>query len=138
MYLGWVGTDVNHRINILSSNDGINFWNKQIYSDTSDYTPALTTCYGHLGIVWTGRDSQNHLNILTTEIIQQVATGMFFHLSQNPGHPMQADIDFSGLEYPAKFAVVGDFDGDGCQEIAVAPDASGSKGNDFWVMKYKS
>ena len=60
----------------------------------------------------------------------------WYHLSPIPGHPMQADIDFSGLGYPAKFAVVGDFDGDGRQEIAVAPVASGSAGNDFWVMKY--
>ena len=49
---------------------------------------------------------------------------------------MQADIDFSGLGFPAKFAVVGDFDGDGLQEIAVAPEAGSSAGNDFWVMKF--
>jgi M6 family metalloprotease-like protein len=58
------------------------------------------------------------------------------HFSQIPGHPMQADLDCSGLSYPAKFAVVGDFDGDRIDEIAVAPEASGSAGNDFWVMKY--
>ena len=58
------------------------------------------------------------------------------HLSPIAGHPMQADIDCSGLGYPVKFAVVGDFDGDGRPEIAFAPEASGSAGNDIWVMKF--
>jgi hypothetical protein len=49
---------------------------------------------------------------------------------------MGADIDFSVLGYPAKFAVVGDFEGDKRPKIAVAPEASGSKGNDFWVMGF--
>jgi len=51
-------------------------------------------------------------------------------------HGMEADLDASGLEYAAKFAVVGDFDGDGHDEIAIAPDTPGSPGNDFWVLKY--
>jgi hypothetical protein len=33
--------------------------------------------------------------------------------------------------------VAGDFDGDGRDEIAVAAFAPGSKGNDFWVMRYR-
>ena len=49
---------------------------------------------------------------------------------------MQADVDFSTLGYPAKFAVAGDFDGDKRHELAVAPQATGSPGNDFWVTKY--
>ena len=36
----------------------------------------------------------------------------------------------------AKFAVAGDFDGDGRDEIAIAQDVGGSRGNDFWVMDY--
>jgi|WetSurSiteA1Bulk_404760.scaffolds.fasta_scaffold01010_5 hypothetical protein len=64
------------------------------------------------------------------------ASKTWFHLSKIPNHPIDADFDCSGLNYPAKFAVVGDFDGDGCCEIAIAPDAPGSKGNDFWVMKF--
>jgi len=47
-----------------------------------------------------------------------------------------ADFDCSGLDFAARFAVAGDFDGDGRSEIAIAPDASGSAGNDFWVMKF--
>ncbi|RSM37368.1 hypothetical protein DMB66_59590 [Actinoplanes sp. ATCC 53533] len=36
----------------------------------------------------------------------------------------------------AKFAVAGDFDGDGRAEIAIAQDAVGTRGNDFWVMDF--
>ena len=59
------------------------------------------------------------------------------HLGQAslPNHPMEADFDCSALPYPAKFAVTGDFDGDGQDEIAVAPEAGRSAGNDFWVMR---
>jgi hypothetical protein len=60
------------------------------------------------------------------------------HLSPMEGHPVEADIDLTTLGFPAKFAVVGDFDGDGQQEIAVAPDAAESAGNDLWVMKFES
>jgi hypothetical protein len=62
----------------------------------------------------------------------------FTHLSPIPGHPIAADFDCSSLNFPAKFAVVGDFDGDGSMEIAVAPVAPGSSGNDFWVVKFNS
>lgn len=53
-------------------------------------------------------------------------------MSPIPNHPLQADIDCSGAQYTAKFAVVADFDGDGRAELVIAPDASGSRGNDFW------
>src|SRR5690349_10267056 len=49
---------------------------------------------------------------------------------------MQADIDCSGTKFPARFVVVGDFDGDGLTEVAAAPDVDSSAGNDLWVMKY--
>ena len=42
----------------------------------------------------------------------------------------------SSSSYAARFAVAGDFDGDGNDEVAVAPEAPGSMGNDFWVMKF--
>jgi hypothetical protein len=38
----------------------------------------------------------------------------------------------------AKFAVVGDFDGDQRDEIAIAPDVGGALGNQFWVMKFEN
>ena len=65
-----------------------------------------------------------------------VALQLWDHLSPVINHPMQADIDCSRLQHPAKFAIVGDFDGDEADELVVVPDAGGSKGNDFWVMKF--
>jgi hypothetical protein len=65
-----------------------------------------------------------------------LGAGVWNHMSPIAGHQMEADFDCSGLGFPAKFAVAGDFDGDGLTEIAVAPDAPGSRGNDFWVMKF--
>ncbi|MEU4426908.1 hypothetical protein AB0F81_40325, partial [Actinoplanes sp. NPDC024001] len=49
------------------------------------------------------------------------------------GHPFDADFDCSGLDVAAKFAIHGDFDGDGRDEIAVAPD---TPSNAFWVMDF--
>src|SRR4051794_8688430 len=60
------------------------------------------------------------------------------HMSAIAGHPMEADFDCSGLDFAAKFAVAGDFDGDDRDEIAVAADTPGSAGNDFWVMKWNA
>ena len=54
------------------------------------------------------------------------------------GHGMEADFNCSGLDYVARFAVTGDFDGDGRDEIAVAPENPGTPGNDFWVMKFNN
>jgi len=65
-----------------------------------------------------------------------VGAGAWQHMAPIPNHPMGADIDCSGREFPAKFAVVGDFDGDGADELVVAPDTGTSRGNDLWVMKH--
>ena len=65
-----------------------------------------------------------------------IASGSWQHMAPIPDHPMEADIDCSGREFPAKFAVVADFDGDGADELVIAPEATGSRGNDLWVMKY--
>ncbi len=60
------------------------------------------------------------------------------HFSQFPwGHPLKADMDCGGANFPAKFAVTADFDGDGDMEIAAAIDAPGNQANDFWVMKFE-
>ena len=66
-------------------------------------------------------------------------TRRWAHLSPIPG--LSADLNCDeGLPMPTafgvRFAVAGDFDGDGQNELAVAPDAAGTGSNDFWVMKY--
>ena len=58
------------------------------------------------------------------------------HLGVLTGHPLAADLDAASLGFPARFAVVGDFDGDGQLELTIAPEAGKSAGNDLWVMKY--
>src|SRR3954451_3062170 len=65
------------------------------------------------------------------------AAGSWQHLSQIPGHPLQADFDCSGLPNGARSIRVGDVDGDGRAEVIVQIDAAHSGGNDFWVMKFK-
>ena len=61
-------------------------------------------------------------------------------MSQIAGHRFAADIncdEFARIEgNGAKFAVVGDFDGDGRDELVVAPDFPGTAGNDLWAMKF--
>ena len=39
-------------------------------------------------------------------------TGTWQHMAPIPNHPMNADIDCSGREFAAKFAIAGDFDAD--------------------------
>jgi hypothetical protein len=65
------------------------------------------------------------------------STGTWRHLSPIPGHGMDADFDCSGTDVAARFAVCGDFDGDGRAEIAIAPWRSGTEGNDFWAMEFE-
>ncbi|MEU4426907.1 tyrosinase family protein, partial [Actinoplanes sp. NPDC024001] len=55
------------------------------------------------------------------------------HLSQIPGHSVEADFFGTELDVTATFAASGDFDGDGRAEIAVAPSAPG---NALWVMRF--
>lgn len=45
-------------------------------------------------------------------------------------------LDMSIWSTPAKTAFIGDFNGDGKDEIAALKDSSGSKGNDFWIRSY--
>jgi len=54
------------------------------------------------------------------------------------GGPINCDMDISSEGSPARAAAVGDFDGDGKDEIVIIPEASGSAGNDLWVMAYDS
>ena len=73
------------------------------------------------------------------EIVGDFPTGAWEHMALIPGQQnqqMQADIDCSSSQFPAKFAVVADFDKDGRAELVVAPEVGGTRGNDLWVMKY--
>jgi hypothetical protein len=65
-----------------------------------------------------------------------IPSGSWQHMAPIPNHPIGADIDCSSTQFSAKLVLVADFDGDGCDEIVVAPKADGSRGNDLWVMKF--
>jgi hypothetical protein len=48
-----------------------------------------------------------------------------------------ADLDCSSADVSARFAVVGDFDGNGVQDqLAICIEGDNSARNDFWVMKF--
>jgi len=52
------------------------------------------------------------------------------------GHGERGDFDCSTTPVVPRFAVAGDFDGDGRDEVAVAQTVSDTHGNDFWVLDY--
>ena len=63
------------------------------------------------------------------------------HSGPIAGHSFPADLNCdAGVATPTrlgvKFAVVGDFDGDGRDELIVVPDVPGTGGNDLWAMKF--
>jgi hypothetical protein len=53
------------------------------------------------------------------------------HLSPIGGHPLDADLDWNALVWPATFALTADVDGDGRAEVII-----GSGRNEFWVMTF--
>jgi pimeloyl-ACP methyl ester carboxylesterase len=59
--------------------------------------------------------------------------------SSQPGHGFGANMNLD-VSAPASIGVktvrVGDFDGDGLDELLAAPESGGTAGNDFWVMKF--
>ena len=60
------------------------------------------------------------------------------HFSYSDRRKVPLDFDCGHASYLAKFAQVGDFDGDKRAEITITPDVPGTRGNDFWVMDYES
>jgi hypothetical protein len=62
LVLAWTGTD--HRLNVMTSQDGTNFGNKVTFNETSAFAPALAFApNAPFFIAWTGTDAQKHLNV---------------------------------------------------------------------------
>lgn len=65
--LGWAGTDTAHRLNVMTSADGMSYGNKVTLNETSDYRPAVVSWGGdtdaRIDIAWTGTDQNHSLNI---------------------------------------------------------------------------
>lgn len=66
LYMAWIGTDANHRINLMSSTDGLNFNNHVVLADNSNHAPALVAFNGALYLAWTGTDSRQTLTIMSS------------------------------------------------------------------------
>lgn len=64
LYLGWTGTDSQHRLNYLHAQLGTTaFKGKHTLDDTSVAGPALTEFNNKIYIAWAGTNSENNLNI---------------------------------------------------------------------------
>lgn len=65
--LAWTGTDTQHRLNYMTSTDGLQYANKHILADTSPWRPAVTFDSGgragFIVVAWTGRDAAHTLNV---------------------------------------------------------------------------
>jgi hypothetical protein len=68
--LAWTGTDSAHRLNLLTSTDGLHYADKRILPETSLWRPGVTfdqgdrgAPYGQIAVAWTGADSAHTLNV---------------------------------------------------------------------------
>jgi hypothetical protein len=68
--LAWAGTDTAHRLNLLTSNDGLHYSNKHVLPETSLWRPGVAfdqggrgAPYGQIAVAWTGTDSAHTLNV---------------------------------------------------------------------------
>lgn len=65
--LAWSGTDTAHRLNVMTSANGMTYGDKVTLNETSNYRPAVASSGGETGtridIAWTGMDSNHSLNI---------------------------------------------------------------------------
>jgi hypothetical protein len=68
--LAWTGTDPQHRLNYMTSSDGLRYADKHILGETSLWRPAVFfnasgrgEPYGTIILAWTGTDEQHTLNV---------------------------------------------------------------------------
>jgi|GEM_PF-562331 len=66
--IAWTGTDSLHRLNFMTSTDGIHFTNKHTLNETSLWRPAISLAYGRnagtIVLAWTGTDPAHTLNVM--------------------------------------------------------------------------
>ena len=85
------------------------------------------------------RTSERRARVAGTPVPRLVGVIPGTQAASRPGEVVKDSktlLDEIDAEMEAKFAAVGDFDGDGRDEVAIAPEATESRGNDFWVMDY--
>jgi len=64
IFMAWTGTD--RRLNVHTSNDCVNWFNKKTLDETSDHAPALAFGNGKLFLAWTGTDADRSLNVISS------------------------------------------------------------------------
>lgn len=67
--IAWTGTDAAHRLNYMTSSNGLSFTNKHTLNETSPFRPAIaavsTDPNPTVEIAWTGTDAAHHVNLLS-------------------------------------------------------------------------
>ncbi len=67
--IAWTGTDAAHRLNYMTSGDGLTFTNKHILNETSPFRPTIAAVSSDtnpsIELAWTGTDAAHHVNLLS-------------------------------------------------------------------------
>lgn len=67
--IAWTGTDPAHRLNYMTSSNGLSFTNKHTLNESSPFRPAIaavsTDANPTVELAWTGTDPAHHLNLLS-------------------------------------------------------------------------
>jgi hypothetical protein len=66
--IAWTGTDPAHRLNVMTSSDGLRYGHKLILGETSTHRPAVArmsqAAGGAVVLAWTGTDANHSLNVV--------------------------------------------------------------------------
>lgn len=67
--IAWTGTDARHRLNYMTSSNGLSFTNKHILNESSPFRPAIVAVSSDVNptveLAWTGDDAAHHINLLS-------------------------------------------------------------------------
>jgi V8-like Glu-specific endopeptidase len=67
MVLSWTGTDEQHHVNVISTDDSVSFHSKVTLGELAIGGPALAAGDGRLFLAWSGVDELHHLNVLASD-----------------------------------------------------------------------
>lgn len=67
--IAWTGTDTKHRLNYMTSSDGLTFTDKRVLNEMSPFRPAIAAVSADANptveLAWTGDDLAHHINVLS-------------------------------------------------------------------------
>src|SRR5437773_1441163 len=64
LYIAWSGRGQQHRLNWMSTVDGVTWTARTVIGQSSEHSPSLAYFQGRFYIAWTGTDDEHHLNIM--------------------------------------------------------------------------